>query len=159
MYSLDSPHLCDSNEYLQHTITLKKIEKTSLNYRHLFPGRTPWLTLGGLYYQYLEQFSMVPKMFEPLKFDCNKKDKRPWLISKNTSYYYSIQGRPVVVNFWLGSDSAIPLQCSKFYSINYTLSVNPSPAETGYALPSVDWFQPLLTKYLFLIILFDNPLK
>ena len=30
----------------------------------------PWLTLNGSNYPCLEQISMVPKMFEPLKFDC-----------------------------------------------------------------------------------------
>ena len=30
----------------------------------------PWLTLSGSNYTYLEQTTMVPKMFEPLKFDC-----------------------------------------------------------------------------------------
>ena len=29
-----------------------------------------WLTLSGSNYPYLEQMSMVPKMFEPLRFDC-----------------------------------------------------------------------------------------
>ena len=30
----------------------------------------PWLTLSGSNYPCLEQISMVPKMFEPLRFDC-----------------------------------------------------------------------------------------
>ena len=44
--------------------------KKSLNYRYLLPDLAPWLTLSGSNYPCLEQFSMVPKMFEPLKFDC-----------------------------------------------------------------------------------------
>ena len=31
----------------------------------------PWLTFIGSNYPWLEQFSMVPKVFKPLKFDCN----------------------------------------------------------------------------------------
>ena len=31
----------------------------------------PWLTLCGSNYPCLEQISMVPKMFEPLRFDCS----------------------------------------------------------------------------------------
>ena len=53
-------------------INLYKIEKVSLNYRHLLPDPAPWLTLSGSNYLYLEQISMVPKIFEPLKFDCSK---------------------------------------------------------------------------------------
>ena len=44
--------------------------KDFLNYRYLLPDLVPWLTLSGSNYSYLEQISMVPKMFEPLKFDC-----------------------------------------------------------------------------------------
>ena len=29
------------------------------------------INLNGSNYQYLEQISMIPKMFEPLKFNCN----------------------------------------------------------------------------------------
>ena len=38
VYSLESPHWGDSNEYTQLTIIVLKIKKTSLNYRHLLPG-------------------------------------------------------------------------------------------------------------------------
>ena len=40
-----------------------------MNYRHLLPDLVPWLNLKGSNYPSLEQISMVPKMFEPLKFD------------------------------------------------------------------------------------------
>ena len=43
---------------------------TSLNYFHLFPDPALWLTLSGSNYACLEQISMVPKLFEPLKFKC-----------------------------------------------------------------------------------------
>ena len=47
------------------------MEKISLRYHYLLPDLEPWLTLSGSNYPCLEQFSMVPKMFEPLRFDCN----------------------------------------------------------------------------------------
>ena len=70
VYSLELPHQGDSNEYTQHTIIVWKIKKISLNYRCLLPELVPWLTLSGSNHPCFEQFSMVPKMFEPLKFDC-----------------------------------------------------------------------------------------
>ena len=38
--------------------------------RCLRPDLVPLLNLSGSNYPYLEQIFMVPKMFEPLKFDC-----------------------------------------------------------------------------------------
>ena len=38
VYSLESPHRGDSNEYTQHTIIVLKIEKISLNFRYLLPA-------------------------------------------------------------------------------------------------------------------------
>ena len=70
VYSLESPHRGDSNEYTQHTNTVYKIEKISLNYRYLLPDLGPCLTLSGSNYPCLERISMVLKMFEPLMFDC-----------------------------------------------------------------------------------------
>ena len=46
------------------------MEKISLNYRDFLFDLAPWLTLSGSNYPCLEKNSMVPKMFEPLKFDC-----------------------------------------------------------------------------------------
>ena len=74
LYSLESIHRVNSNEYAQHTIILLKIENISINYHHLLPDPTPWLNLTGSNYPSLEQISMVPKMFEPLKFDCTMPD-------------------------------------------------------------------------------------
>ena len=48
----------------------RRWKRFPLNYRHLLPGLASWLTLSGSNYPCLEQISMVPKMFEPLKFDC-----------------------------------------------------------------------------------------
>ena len=48
----------------------RKSRKKSQNYCYLLPDLAPCLTLSGSNYPWLEQFSMVPKMFEPLKFDC-----------------------------------------------------------------------------------------
>ena len=47
------------------------MEKTFLDYFHLPSDLALWLTLSGSNYPCLEQISMVPKMFEPLKFDCS----------------------------------------------------------------------------------------
>ena len=54
----------------QHTITLQKFEKIYLSYLHFPPDLALYWTFCGLNYPCLEQNSMVPKMFEPLKFDC-----------------------------------------------------------------------------------------
>ena len=70
MYSLELPHWGNSNEYTQHTIISLKMEKTFLDYFHLPFDLAQWLTRSGSNYSCLEQISMVPKMFEPLKFDC-----------------------------------------------------------------------------------------
>ena len=70
VYSLEPLHQGDSNEYTEHTIIVLKIEKISLNYRYLFPELVPWVTLSGSNYPCLERISMVPKMFEPLRFVC-----------------------------------------------------------------------------------------
>ena len=43
MYSIESPHRGDSNEYTQYTIIVWKIQKISLNYRYLLPELVPWL--------------------------------------------------------------------------------------------------------------------
>ena len=37
---------------------------------HLLPELAPGLTLNGSNYPYLEQIFIVPKRFEPLRFDC-----------------------------------------------------------------------------------------
>ena len=55
VYSLESPHPGDSNEYTQHTIIVQKIEKSSQNYRCLLPDLAQWLTLSSSNYPYLEQ--------------------------------------------------------------------------------------------------------
>ena len=71
MYPLESPHRGYSNECTQHTIKLLKIEKTSLNYSDLPSELALWLTPSGSSYPRLKQIFIIPKMFEPLKFDCN----------------------------------------------------------------------------------------
>ena len=59
-----------------------------LNYPYLLPDLVPWLTLSDSNYPYLEQFSMVPKMFEPLRFDCILKC---FLSSVHVIYIYFIR--------------------------------------------------------------------
>ena len=61
VYSLESPHWGDSNEYTQHKIIMQKIEKTALNDRCLRPDLVPLLTLSGSNYSYPEQIFMVPR--------------------------------------------------------------------------------------------------
>ena len=68
MYSLESPHRGDSNEYTTYHYFVED-RKHFHKYRHLFPDLAPWLNLIVSNYPSLEQISMVPKMFEPLKFD------------------------------------------------------------------------------------------
>ena len=72
VYSLESPHRSDSNECTQHNIILLKVKNISINYRHLFPDLVPWLNLIDSNYPSLEHIYMVPKIFEPLKFDCTR---------------------------------------------------------------------------------------
>ena len=45
MYSLESPHRGDSNEYTHHAIIEYKIKKTPLNNHHLLPDLAQWLEL------------------------------------------------------------------------------------------------------------------
>ena len=60
--------------YLMSTLNIqllyRKLKNKSPNYRHLLPDLAPKLTLIGSNHPCLEQFCMVPKMFEPSKFDC-----------------------------------------------------------------------------------------
>ena len=44
--------------------------KSKKSYRYLFLELVPWITLSGSNYPCLERISMVPKMFESLRFDC-----------------------------------------------------------------------------------------
>ena len=48
----------------------KKIKNLSLIVPIMRPDLALWLTLNGSNYPYLEQIFYVPKVFEPLKFDC-----------------------------------------------------------------------------------------
>ena len=86
MYSLESPHRGDSNEYTPHTIIVTEINKKSLNYRYLLPNQAPWLILSGSNYPCLEQFCMVPKMFEPSKFDCIYKRFRAFFLMDHVKH-------------------------------------------------------------------------
>ena len=49
----------------------RRSKKTFLYYSHLSPNLALWLTLSGSNYLCVEQISMVPKMFEPLKLNCS----------------------------------------------------------------------------------------
>ena len=66
LYSLESPRCGDSNENTQHTFMLgnrKDIPIMALDY-------ALGLALIGSNYPSLEDILMVPKLFEPLKYDC-----------------------------------------------------------------------------------------
>ena len=68
-----------SNDYTQQ-FCVENHKKKSLNDRYCLPNLTLWLTLSGSNYPCLEQLSMVPKIFEPLKFD--------YLIYPNETNFY-----------------------------------------------------------------------
>ena len=59
----------------------------------MLPDLLPWLTLSDPYF---EQISTVPKMFEPLKFDCNgtenmqNKQTLPWAACTFQEVYSSL---------------------------------------------------------------------
>ena len=48
----------------------RRSKRFPLIIHHLLPDLAPGLTLSGSNYPYLEQIFMVPKRFEPSKFDC-----------------------------------------------------------------------------------------
>ena len=63
VFSLESPHWGDSNENTQHTFMSIENQKGP-------PDLALLSTLTGSNYPCLELIFMVPKVFEPLKFDC-----------------------------------------------------------------------------------------
>ena len=63
VYSLESPWWGDSKENTQYTFMLEKLKEIIL--------LALWLTLISSNYPCLKHLFMVPKVFEPLKFDCN----------------------------------------------------------------------------------------
>ena len=48
----------------------RRSKRFPLIIHHFLPDLAPGLTLSGSNYPYLEQIFMVPKRFEPSKFDC-----------------------------------------------------------------------------------------
>ena len=66
VYSLESPHRGASIENTQYTFMLKKIKEILIKP----PDLALLLTLTDSNYPCLELIFMVPKVFEPLKFDC-----------------------------------------------------------------------------------------
>ena len=70
-------------------------KKKSLNYRHLLPDLAPWLTESGSNYPYLKEIFKVPKMFEPLRFDCMW---LIWLIMKCT-FHSPLFSQPILFFF------------------------------------------------------------
>ena len=66
MYSLESPQRGDSNDNTQHTSMYYKIKEILI----MPPDLALLSTLIGSNYPCLELIFIVPKVFEPLKFDC-----------------------------------------------------------------------------------------
>ena len=48
----------------------RRLKRFPLSIHHFLPNLAPGLILNGSNYPYLEQIFMVPKRFEPLRFDC-----------------------------------------------------------------------------------------
>ena len=63
--SLESPHLIQ--------LLYRRSKRFPLIIHHLLPDLAPGLAHNGSNYPYLEQIFMVPKRFEPSKFDCKYK--------------------------------------------------------------------------------------
>ena len=68
VHSLESPRWGNSNEYTQHTFIIPKRYPTIISI--MPPGMELIVTLRCSNYRCLEQIIMVPKGFEPSKFDC-----------------------------------------------------------------------------------------
>ena len=69
MYSLESPRRGDSNEYTQYAFMLMKIEKLFLLCHLTWHYNQPSLARTI-------RLELVPKVFEPLKFDCITKHRK-----------------------------------------------------------------------------------
>ena len=69
MFSLESPHRGDSNEYTQHAIfNIKK--KITLNYPPKNNVCSYWIFSNGLKNEFETAMVNEPSVFEPLKFYC-----------------------------------------------------------------------------------------
>ena len=74
MFSLESPHRGDSNEYTQYAIfNIKK--KITLNYPKYNDVFRCWIFSEGLKNEFKTAMVNEPSVFEPLKFYCS------WLIN------------------------------------------------------------------------------
>ena len=86
VFSLESPQWGDSNENTQHTLMLKRIKEILI----ITPDLALSSTLIGSNYPCLELIIMVPKVFEPLKFDCSAKSQ---LQQTTFIYFFSMFSR------------------------------------------------------------------
>ena len=69
LFSLESPHLEDSNKCIQHTfINIKN--KTTQNYPKYSSGCSYWIFCKGLKNEFEIAVVHEPSVFEPLKFYC-----------------------------------------------------------------------------------------
>ena len=69
MYSLESPRWDDSNEYTQHTIIVRELEK---NPKFSLFASWPGTMINPLWLELPMSRTIFygPEVFEPLKFDC-----------------------------------------------------------------------------------------
>ena len=94
MYSLVLPHQVYFkwvNSAYNYRVENKR---KSVNYHYLLPDQTPWLTLSGSNYPCFEQLSMVPKIFQPLKFECT------FLLTHLCKEVYSICRADSIKEWW-----------------------------------------------------------
>ena len=103
------------------------------------PDLASWLTLSGSNYPCLDQFSMVPKMLEPLKFDCfpSRAFKKPWIrhtpavkISIRVSNLYQLSRQPFLVSHFDFS----PFSYSCFVDQHHRALTNVSKSDTRSSL-------------------------
>ena len=69
VFSLESPHRGDSNEYTQHT-SIKIIKKMTLNYSKYNNVCNYWNVSWGLKLEFEIAVVNEPWVFEPMKFYC-----------------------------------------------------------------------------------------
>ena len=117
MYSLESPHQGDSKSTLNIQLLCWNLKKNNnLNYHYLFPDLEPWLNLSGSNYPCLKQFSMVPKIFEPLKVDwIHGKWAMPWGKVSSGHVWTMKNPRPEVIK---------PFSCSTQLSMKFSVLIN-----------------------------------
>ena len=108
----------------------------------------PWLTLSGSNCPWLEQFSMVPKMFESLKFDCI----HVWSQRCSSHLGFTVASRPVVIllnaarRFFSFAVSACNYQTASF--VVYMMSLLfIHVCWFFFSGPSMEWLHSLIVHF------------